>query len=374
MPPGQKTDLLAGDESSFWKVFGRALVTPSMLSLAVAGATILILFSIYLAVFGQWFTASPLYKLQMTEPLDTYTNVTHKVLSRQGSPRPAVVLLGTSVAVRCFESESYLAQQIGDLTGKVLPVHDLTTDQQAVWEMISLLEHLPPGQDGVVVIGITSGVLQLPVHGESSASLNSLIRNPRLGLTSTQLDEKAREAGIDVPVRTGIFAIDNAEFVLSRRTALVKNLIDGGTEYGEPLDAWWYSEVDKPEFWDEEILDATSAEVSYHANSQAHFATLAWLFDWLRDSGDVKIILAEMPINPRWWSTEEGSRFFNGYRRDLETFARKAEVDLVKLTDVLPLKPEDFVDMEGHIRTAETRRACSDAIAGAVANALRGDK
>ncbi len=350
----------------------RGMTAPSVLAASVALATIALLFAAYCLIFGAWFVASPLSRYLMTDDLDTYTNVTHKVLSRQAEPGPNVVVLGTSVTVRCVASEQALSDRLAAETGQQLRTDDLASDAQTSWEMLALVDRLPPKQGGVLVIGLSPGLLEFGTGEGRWKSVQGLIDAPKLGFTSPAMDAAVREAGLKVPHRWGIHAVDNAEFFLSRRKDIVKNLLRGGKTYGEPLNAYWYKNVNRPEFWKTEIAELPANAALYTQNAPTNFAVLEKVVARARESGASGVVVLESPLNPGWFAVPEAREFVSRYRGDLAAFAGRVSATLVRATDEAGLNPPDFVDYEGHLGNAAARERCMGALARGIGAALRG--
>ena len=361
----QESDVGAGNRAL--SDFVNGLTRASVVSAAVALATVAMSFVTYCFVFGEGFTASPLYRYQMSSTLDTHTNVSHKVLSRAGQPGANVIILGTSVTIRCVESEAALSDRIAAASGRRYRIDDLATDAQASWEMAAIVDRLPPADGGVLVIGLTPGVLGVNPVGDDRSALRGLMNWPRLGFVSTAMDDEARQMGIDVPWRTGIGALDNAGYILSRRKLFVRNLLRGGLVYGDPLKARWYDDVDDPDFWAKEIGRLPEVAADYNANAALNFDVIARMVERARQGRTVEVVVLEAPLNPGWLAVPEGARFFARFRADLDAFARRIGGHHLRIADRAPFMKADFVDYEGHLANAAARKRCSDALADGIA-------
>lgn len=348
------------------------MARPSVTAAGTALGTVATLFLAYCLVFGAWFTASDSYRYLMTDDLDTYTNVTHKVLSRQGSHDPAIVVLGTSVMVRCVAGEEPLSALVQADSGRRLATHDLATDAQTSWEMLALVDRLPPNADGVLVIGLSPGLLEFGSGEGRWQSLQGLIDAPKLGFVSAVMDRAAEDAGAIVPLRTGIHALDNAAFFLSRRKDIVKNLLGGGKTYGEPLDAYWYKNVNRPDFWQSEIEKVPGQEALYRQNAVANFTVLESVVTLARQGGAKGIVIVEAPLNPGWNAVPQAADYIGRYRQDLADFASRVDATLVRTTDDAGLIQSDFVDYEGHLGNAPARERCMGALARGIGAAMGG--
>lgn len=353
--------------------FWQGLKCPSLGAVTIAFGSVAGFFLLICLFLTPAFWASGAWRYVMTDDLDVQTYVTQKVLSRPPSEPSSVVLLGTSVTIRCVESEKALSDLISKASGRLHHVHDLATDAQMTWEMAALTEQLPPGPGGVLVIGLTPGILATGPSDNGWNSLATVIKMPKLGFTSAALDEEARHAGISVPVRTGIYGLDNAKFFLSRRRAILRNFFRGGMDYADPLTAFWYADVNRPEFWREEVAALSGVAASYDTNAAYNFYVIARFIERARNQNPIRVIILESPINPSWQNEAEGAAFFARYRTNLQAFAAKQNAAFLTVSESAGLKAEDFVDYEGHIGNEAARRRCTEILAEGVAHELRRD-
>ena len=359
--------------------FWQGLTNPSAGALFITFGVLAGTFLLVCLILTPALMASGTWRYFMINDLDTQTYVTQKVLGRAASETPSIVLLGTSVMIRCVESEESLSDLIEGAGSGQFRVHDLATDGQTSWEMAALVERLPPGPGGVIVVGLNPGLLAMPQHDVGPdgsnlwTSLAAIVKRPKLGFTPTALDEEARRAGIDVPFRSGVYAIDNAGFFLSRRKELVRNLLRGGTNYADPLTAPWYAHVNRQEFWKREIAALPGIMANYDAYSAENFDVIARLIERTREQHLTRVIILESPVNPRWQDETEGALFHARYRADLQAFATEQNASFLAASEAAALRAEDFVDYEGHIGNGPARRRCTEALAEGVTHELRRD-
>jgi hypothetical protein len=308
------------------------------------------------------FMSGPKHLYLMTDELDSQTHVTRKVLDFQSLQNPSVVILGDSLTKMCLANDKQLADLVAQELGEKVAVYNLATDAQTTWEMAAILDRLPSDFIGVVISALSLGSLS---HGVTTgySSLANVIENPRLGFTSAALDNEARLAGLEVPYRTGVYALDNFRYLLARRRIVVRNLIKGPLSYGDPHENPWIEKVNQPKFWLQEIAELPDRISAYEANFRANLNVVTRFVSEQRDRGTVSFILMEPPINPNWYKEQIGAQFFRKYHDDLRTYADRNEMIFLSASREASLLPADFVDYEGHIGTNSARIRCSNAIA-----------
>ena len=314
--------------------------------------------------------AGPGHRYLMTHELDTHARVTSKALAIRHSEVPDVVILGASMTIRCVTSEENLADLVAEGWGEKPLVYDMATDAQTTWEMAALVDRLRPRFDGVLVLGVSAGLLSHGATDGGYSSLAKIVDHPRLGFTSEAFDNEARIAGLKVPYRIGVYSLDNLVFLLARRYQVARNLIKGAPTYGDPLNAPWMSRVNRPEYWQQEISRLPGLIKGYESNIEVNFAVIGRFATELKKSGDASFILLEPPINPRWYGERTGAKFFKRYHDDLRRFADEHGMVFLPISEEASLLPTDFVDYEGHIGTFEARERCTKTLASRVSEVL----
>lgn len=348
-----------------WAAFLHGATQPAFSALLIAFGIVLTSIFTFFIVLTDDVLAGPGFRYFMAHDLDTHSRVTHKALSLEPSASPIVAVSGTSVLIRCFVNEPSLATEIQKHAGVSTKVVDLSADGLNIWEMIGLADHIPEGQAGVFVIGITPGLLSfdLDFHRKS-------IEEPKLGFTSKALDDEAKRAGIDVPTRTGIYSYDNSYFLLAHRHNLLANLFTGGLDYEDPLSASWLQEVNNPDYWEKEISWLPELAEGFEQNHAQNLESIVRLAEVLNTKGNFNIQLVDGPINPGWLDLSHTADFFEKYRRILNDFGEKHDFTVVPINDKAQLRKTDFVDYEGHLGTFDGRARCNDALAESIAKDL----
>ena len=208
-----------------WQSFLRGTTRPSVSALLIVAFVFFIILSSYLFLLTADVMGGPVHRYFMDGEFDSQTIVTYRALSMKDASSPLVVILGTSVIIRCVLDEQTLASSIALHTSNKPVVYNLSADGQNTWEMAALVDCIPQGLSGVLVVGMTPSLLTF-----DSERLGLSITKPKLGFVSPSLDQEARRAGITPPIRTGIYSYDNAHYFLAHRRNLVFNLVSGGKD------------------------------------------------------------------------------------------------------------------------------------------------
>lgn len=345
--------------------FFRGATQPNFASASIMLGVLLIGVLAYITVVNDRLLAGDSYRYFMDHNLDTQTYATHQILGVEAGEEPSVLIFGSSVMVRCIKDRDTVADLVSTKSDQSVIAYDFSTDAQSMWEFEAMVDRIPDGGRGVLVFGVSFGM-----WADTLEDLEELIDAPKLGLPTPTIDAAAREAGIDVPFRTGIYGLDASSFFLARRRTFLKNLLSGGISYGDPLKAWWMDDVNDPEFWEEEKARFPEQTAKVEENLERNFETVARAIEDLRSKGDYEVILFEAPINPGWFEIETGRSFFTGLRQEMMSFAEAENIQFASTMDLVDLTVDDFVDFEGHISNDDARMACTEAVSDLVVEAL----
>ena len=358
----------SGNMQEIGRAFWAGLTRPSLLAVAlclgiVAGGVLAFVAAAPVLVRGD------AYRILLSGPDDAQTFVSHHVARGLPQDRPSVVVLGTSLMVACMDPWNDLDATLGAELARPVHVAELATSSQTSWEMAAILDATRPPEGSIAVIGLSYGLLGVPVLGPGASTLASMARNPKMAFTSPVFDAEIARAEIDPPRRTGVYALDNAAYFLARRKEVIRNILRGGISYADPLDAPWYAIVGTPEAWEQEKADLPKLIERYNANVDTHFDALDRMIARESERG-VRFVIALAPINPEWDRTENGALFMTRYRAEAEKFARGHGLPFADLNLLARLGDGDFVDMEGHLKTEAARDRCTAAVGEVAANAM----
>ena len=365
---------LQGSSAGRWSEFLRGALRPNPLSLFIAlGINLALLVIVGVAVTPE--AIAKHYRYLMSDGFDRYSRVTGETLALQAKGRASasVVILGASTTLRCITSEHDLERMVRESSGLVIDAHNFCTDAQSTWEMAAIVDRLPQAFDGVLVIGVTPGLLSFGTgigEREQFASLNSLLTSSRLGFAADAMDEEARRVGLPVPFRTGIYAVDNREFLLARRRIVLRNLLRGVPKFEDPLTAPWISYVNRPEFWQEEIAKMPALVERYRRNQGVTLPVIERMMRNLARRGRVAFLLLVSPIHPGWYKEPVGAEFYAAYLVELKDFAERNQMSFMNIAADAELVAADFVDYEGHIGNAAARDRCMRVLADRVSTLL----
>lgn len=352
-------------EKRFSAAFIDGLTAPSKLALGVAIAIVLLNLLAFVSL-PESLLKGEQYRYFMAHELDTQTLLTHRLLNIEDSTEPFVAIMGTSVMVRCIEDHGGMEREIGKHTQVTPRFYNLTADDQKSWEIASILSLLPQKANGVIVLGLSPGLLDTDLD-----SLRKSVEQSKIGVFTKALDEEATRAGITPPPRRGIYSLDNSHYLLSHRHALLLNLLRGGLDYSEPLEAWWMDTVNNPEFREKEKSQLPEKRKEFEDNVNYNLEVIDRAISRLESTNHYSILIAIPPINPGWYDVPGGKAFFDEFRSILQAFADARGFKLISVSEPAALTQADFVDYEGHMNNPAARSRCNNYLAKTIATSLQ---
>lgn len=350
--------------------FVQGLFRPSLTAVCTAAATLAAIVVAYALTFTPSFMASDLYRYLLIDGQDSSTVVTHRVFAAPRDGQPSILYFGDSAGARCIESEDGLADLVRRRTGQTFHVHDFASGAQSTWVVAAVAEQVPPGPGGVVVLAITPEMLGIGSRSARRMSLQAMLRSPIVGVTSPAIADEARRAGLTPPTVSGIYAFDEAGFILPHRKALLHNVLYGPPDIDDPLNAPWYARAGTAESNAQQRRSLPLVARQYDESAFENFGVMERTIARARQAGPVHVVIMMAPMNPGWNDDAAGRAYFARFRADLEGFARKVDGTFASATDVADLRQSDFVDFEGHLNNAAARKRCVEGLADTIRAAI----
>jgi hypothetical protein len=350
--------------------FLRGLTTPSPAAGAAMLATIPAVCVVLALVVTPRFVARHGYAALARGPADDDAHLLQSILrlhtGTAGHGGPHVLVLGSSSDREMIASAPALANGIGAVTGRAPDVHLLTSSGQSLVESAVLLEMLPAGVEGVIVIGMK--LERVPRFDEvfrpEAGGRRSLAC--RLGFRSAFGDRAMRARGVTQPPRTGLYLLDNVAFLWPRGAALVSFLASrSGPRFEAPH---WYLETppldaagmaERRERIRDRLARATDARV------EEDLATLAEAIRAVRARGRVELVLLRSLAHPRYGTDILGAERDARFTARLHAFAAEQEAHVWDMRAGAGLTEADFHDWS-HLRTPEAMERCTAVLAARI--------
>jgi hypothetical protein len=340
-----------------WAAFASGLLRPSLLSAVIAlvsCAAAVIAADIFITEDSM---AGPDSAFYAQDTLDDYAFATSDALRFLSHPPQGdhVALIGTAAMREALGTDEDIAARIERGYGKAIPVVDFMNGGQSGIEMAALADSLGHDFQGVVVLGISFSRL-----AADSSELRTLVREPRLAFVSPAADVEIRAAGFKVPHRIGNYLIDNYKFFVARYRSILWHLISGTRPHHDsrtylgrpPADAkQWAS--------DSAILKARLAH--YDERADNNLGSMDRVIRLFPDRRKVRIVLLEIPLNPRAADDLVGHSFVDAHRARMQAFAEREGVVYWDLNQVAGLTPDDFQDW-AHINSASAQDRWTSAL------------
>jgi hypothetical protein len=341
-----------------WKSFQEALLRPStaatLIAIAVAFTTIVACGALIDERLVGSGTGRDLLPFGRS---DDDLEVTSRVLElrRRDDGRPIVIVLGAS-ETREIIDRPRLESQLTGSDGTAPELLMLTQARQGLSEVVRLVEEIPDGTRGVLVLSLGVGRF---VVGDDDAG-NELIW-PRLGFRTERRDAELRAAGQSPPSPTGIFLVDNLRFYFPRLLALPRNLLLG------PPVRRIHRYDDRPamsaEEWQSRADFTRQRLAEFDANFTANAELLTRALEALRARTRMTVVVTSLPVNPRFVDEVIGDERYRAMIARMFAMVEGWNVELVDLS-AARLAVEDYWDWI-HLRIPAARARTTDLLAPA---------
>jgi hypothetical protein len=327
--------------------FADGLLQSSLLSLSVAALVCLGVIAAAALLITERAMSGPDSALFAQDALDDYAFATSDALRLLHDPprTPHLALIGTAAMREALTADDEIARRLGQGLGRSLPVIDFMSGGQSGIEMAALAESLGRDFQGVVVLGISFSRL-----AADSSELAGLVREPRLAFASDAGDAEIRAAGFRPARRTGLYLLDHYKFFVARYRLILWHLLTGQrpvhatrTYLGRPPAniAQWTS--------DATILKTRLAH--YDERADNNLGAMRRLIRMFPDHSKVRIVLLEIPLNPKAMQEVTGPDFVARHRARMQSFAQQEGVLYWDLNQSAGLAEADFQDW-AHINSA----------------------
>ena len=316
-----------------FSAFTAGLIKPSLT--AIMTAVVAFIFS------GLWFLQSAedlvagYPQLLASGPGDDYAFITAAALNVADTKpsRRGVAVLGAS-CLRAATDEVKIESELqnADISERVF---NLTTRGQSLWESIAIADYIVPGFGGVLLIDTN------PLRfARGLSTLETIMRNQRVGFRSPILVELALDANIPATPATGYYAWDNRIYLRTRLNKVFKNLLLGPVEHEHSR----LSETIDKEKRNRVIERNTEDIKSYDEDVEVLIDAINKLSTALSRSDSATIILIEPPINPNFIDTVIGRDFYARHMNRIRQYARSTNIRFWEMNEELAFGKSNFAD------------------------------
>ncbi len=274
--------------------------------------------------------------------LDVFTQATfdiHKM--RASDPRDTgVLLVGSSTLREAVFDDNAIQDALSNSMNADVSFYRITSGWQSLWETVAIVDYLPNGFRGVIIVGVDPGRM-----GLARDALARRIKTPLLAIDSPNYRDEIHTAGLKPPRRTGIFLLDHARFISARKTIplrLIGGPIEPEMHFSHLSESW------SDDKWEQvERVDLPQWIQEYESHGALNLQLLDRLHKRIRQAGS-RLVLLETPLHPRV-RRACGAKYQN-YCEWVQRFAEQQDVPYWSLDQEAQLEAEDFSDFI-HLRT-----------------------
>lgn len=327
----------ADNPKFFAQEFIKGFLEPSFFSVTSALSVCAIICLFCLFVINEDFFISERHRYFLSDASDDSLLVTSEALQmfRLGGKKMLVVSGASSTRV------SVIKNKLAEVAGPSFLVFKLCMGRESLWETAKLLDMIPEGTEGVVVIGLgPSRFTRAP------EDLIEIANNTRIGFNTEAFDEELELNGIQPERQFGNYVLDNQTFLIVRLKYLIKNLLSGPPAF--------VSRYFGRERASEEELERISNRVFerfefYEKNYEFNQSILERIILRLKDKTGMRIVLLEHPVDPGFIQDYLGKEFYWEHKDRVGKFALKHGISYWNAADVIGFEEDDFYDWT-HLR------------------------
>ncbi len=312
--------------------FWRGLIRPSLGALVVTAIVLIACLALTLIYLDEQ-VAARMLRSKAFPSRDSKCTAHILEISHSRDTRPSIMIVGAS-ATRASINNAFLLQALTAQTENKPRLISLESGAQSIWQSVAYTDKLNPDFRGVVVFGVSH--TRLIAHDKSV--LTRLFNEPRFGFVSPSFDDEVHRAGLSVPRRTGIYALDNRHFFLPRVryvTGFVnKNFRARQTNHRKDPDRVQQRRKDQLK-----TLDPQSKLFKDHLD------TIGRLIDRLQSRQHVRIVLLQAPVNPQALYDADAMDNIGLYKEKMKSFADNKGVLFLDIQDDAKLVPDEFSDL-----------------------------
>lgn len=360
-------DVRASVRNERWREAGAALMEGlsgvTLPGLLAAGTVAVAQF----ALLACWITPDFVARVDegylVYSPIDDFAMVTKVALKIERSDPETLQLVfaGPSTTRESVLDDRRMEADLERLVGEPVRFWLAASSWQSFWETAAVVDHLPEGYRGAVLIGITPGRLSRSVD-----FLARLLDKPQMALDSPSFDREVELAGLPVPEKTGIYLWDHARFFAARRAALWR-LLRGPMPYHRNryadrprwTDAHWQQ-------WESEVASRWGANMQ--KCKDANLAVLDRILNRL-DAQGIPSALVHTPMDEARLMAV-GPDWYPVYINAVQRYAAQRGVPFWDLNEQVGVTTDDFFDW-GHFRRRKTQLRYQAALAQKVGPLLQ---
>lgn len=319
--------------------FWYGLTRPSSISVCGALVVTFVLYALLFWSVNPAFMAAHGNEIFANDDRDYDLFVSNRALQLSLAPsrEEKLIVLGASTT-RAALLETHLEAALARSGHADIGVYVLCTMKQSLQDALALVEQIPSTTRGTLVLGLTPGMFSVsPQYALQNA------QSSRMGFRAEIYDDLLLSESSPRRPPTGIYAYDNASFLLGRLKPALTNLL--GQDELQPTDSWY---AGRPPL-SATRYKAHSARVRenlrlFDQYFDSNLRLLEQLVNHVQTHDNLKLVLFDAPVNPAFARDFDMSAIENRYASSLDHFAGDHEICVIRSAELLDLAPGQFYD------------------------------
>lgn len=285
-------------------------------------------------------------------PRDHHLFVTSQLeqLASQSDERPLIAIVGASVTLSSFGQTKQVADEVFSATGQDVQVVALATGRQNILEHLMIIDNLPANRPVTVVLGVGPSRLTW-----TKEDMQEAIAFDNFGVSSPNFDLVAQRIGLELPLRTGITALDHSKFYLARLQHLLENLLGRLTRGPIARSETQWLDRKMPDNERHERSKRVMARFeNFDEKVPLNLDLLQDLITLAKERDNINLVLVEHAISPQFLDEYFGQEEYQDYLELMETVSERNSIPYWKLALDARLSNKSFYDW-AHINDAGTQ-------------------
>lgn len=333
--------------------FVRGLYQPSIIStsLAVTVCGLLLLSSVVFVDEGLMRSEKHRYFAHSSYDFSTFVSSRALGLTEDQSPSKVVVVGASSLRVAIKE------KTLSSILGPSLPVFELCTGAQTFSDTATLLDIIPDGSYGIVVIGVGPGRF-----AQSTELLASRAITPALAIRTSFLDNELIRIDETPPSRSTNYFLDNRHYFLTRYRFVYRNLLVGPpTEKFKQLGSTPLKEKENQERSLKVSQRYKESDLYHDFNS----SMLKRVIDKLKNRTKMEVALLETLMKESFVADYLGEDFLHEHKKRNRQFANDLGISYWDIGDAIEFSEDDFYDYT-HLRSHDAANKFTSELASLI--------
>lgn len=279
---------------------------------------------------------------------------TWKLMNVRAQPentKPLIAMVGASVELSSYGTETEIERAFERRYGVDVDVRNFSTDRQSLVEHYGVIEALPRTRPIIAIVGIGPARFTSDIE-----RLREVVEGRRIGLSMPRVVDEGLTYGIEPPPSTGVYCIDNLNYLAARYPYVLANLLRQPPVQDESE----YLNKKRPpdEFRKHNAMLAERFE-DYDRHFDMNLKVLEDMQADLATAPNLRTVFVEHPVNPIFVRNFWGEANYQDHLARMRAWQQQSGATYWQIYLERDIGPDAYFDW-AHIRTQQARDVLLD--------------